>query len=66
MRQYLIFLSLAVFAFNAIGQQKTQVAIAKNGLFIKSCERVSAGMQSCTLCEDKELKKNWRADSYSF
>lgn len=39
-------------------QQKTQVAVAKNGLFIKSCERVATGMQSCTLCEDKELKKN--------
>lgn len=58
MKQYLIILSLAVFAWNAIGQQKTQVAIANNGLFIKSCERVATNMKSCVLCEDKELKKN--------
>lgn len=58
MKHYLTILSLFVFAISAIGQEKTQIAIAKNGLFIKSCERVSVGMQSCTLCEDKELKKN--------
>ncbi|MBK6546903.1 MAG: hypothetical protein WBO31_12320 [Saprospiraceae bacterium] len=42
----------------AFSQQKTQIETAKNGLFIKSCERVATNMKSCVLCEDKELKKN--------
>ncbi|MEI2694024.1 MAG: hypothetical protein V9E90_03055 [Saprospiraceae bacterium] len=58
MKHSLNILMLLAIAISAFGQKKTQVAVAKNGLFIKSCERVSAGMQSCTLCEDKELKKN--------
>lgn len=42
----------------AFSQQKTQIATAKNGLFIKSCDRVATNTNSCVLCEDKELKKN--------